>query len=291
MYRSHLFAPGDSDRKIAKAQTTNADLVIIDLEDAVAESARPEARQRVLAHLQSDRSAMTAAQFVRINPMDSDDAELDLEIVMAGKPDGIVLPKALAPRDIKDLSLRLDGLERDHGIDVGATKILPVATETPKALFALGKYSKVAGRLCGLTWGAEDLGAAVGALSKAGSDSEWSAPFELARSLCLFAAAAAGVAAIDTLYSDFRDGDGLNASARRARRDGFTGKLAIHPAQVDIINAAFTPDEEEIAEAQAIVDLFAANPGVGALGFKGRMVDMPHLVQAKKILALAAKNG
>lgn len=286
MHRSLLFVPGDSDKKIAKSESVPADLIIFDLEDAVAATARPDARLRVRDHLQRTKER-SAALYVRINPLDTDDARKDLDVVMEGAPDGIVLPKAHAPDDIVTLEKLLDAAEARHRLAKCATRILPVATETPASLFTLGEYRHVAERLSGLTWGAEDLGASIGAMSKHGDSSEWSDPFALARSLCLFAASAAGVQAIDTLYSNFKDNDGLAASAARARRDGFTGKLAIHPGQVETINIAFTPSTDEIDEARAIVDLFAANPGAGALAYKGAMVDMPHLVQAKKIIALA----
>lgn len=288
MHRSLLFVPGDSDKKIAKSESVPADLIIFDLEDAVAAPARPDARLRIRDFLGAKRKR-SASLFVRINPLDTDDAAQDLAIVMAGAPDGIVLPKAHAPSDIQTLETLLDDAEKAAGLAPGVTRILPVATETPAALFSLGEYPHVASRLAGLTWGAEDLSAAIGAVNKHGDTSEWSHPFELARSLCLFAASAAGAPAIDTLYADFRNMDGLAASATRARRDGFTGKLAIHPAQVETINAAFTPSTEEIEEANAIVELFVANPDAGALSYEGRMVDMPHLVQAKKIIALAKK--
>lgn len=288
MYRSLLFVPGDSDKKIAKSESIPADLIIFDLEDAVAAAARPEARIRVKNYLDA-RQDRSAALYVRINPLDTDDARKDLAVVMEGAPDGIVLPKAQAPDDIRTLEKLLDAAETKHGLEKSSTRILPVATEIPTALFTLGEYQHVADRLLGLTWGAEDLGASIGAMSKHGEASEWSDPFALARSLCLFAASAAGVQAIDTLYANFRDQEGLAASAARARRDGYTGKLAIHPDQVEIINAAFTPSTEEIDEAHAIVDLFAANPDAGALSYNGRMVDMPHLVQAKKIISLAEK--
>ena len=288
MHRSLLFVPGDSDKKITKSETVPADLIIFDLEDAVAAAARPEARLRVRDYL-NGRTERTAALYVRINPLDTDDARKDLEVLMVGAPDGVVLPKAHAPDDIRTLEKLLDAAEAKYGFEKGATHILPVATETPAALFTLGEYRHVADRLSGLTWGAEDLGASIGAMSKHGDASEWSDPFALARSLCLFAASAAGAQAIDTLYANFKDQEGLAASAARARRDGFTGKLAIHPGQVEIINAAFTPSTEEVEEAHAIIALFAANPDAGALSFKGRMVDMPHLVQANKIIALAEK--
>lgn len=288
MHRSLLFVPGDSDRKIEKSQSVPADMIIFDLEDAVAAAARPEARLRIRDYLQR-RSDRSAALYVRINPLNTDDARKDLGAVMAGAPDGIVLPKAQAPDDIRTLETLLTEAETQCGLKKNATRILPVTTEIPAALFTLGEYRHVADRLSGLTWGAEDLGASIGAMGKNGDASEWSDPFALARSLCLFAAAAAGVQAIDTLYANFKDGDGLAASAARARRDGFTGKLAIHPAQVETINNAFTPSTEEIDEARAIIALFAANPGAGALAHKGAMVDMPHLVQARKIIALSEK--
>ena len=288
MYRSFLFVPGDSDKKIAKSESVPADLVIFDLEDAVAAEARPESRLRVKEYL-TGRKERSSALYVRINPLDTEDAAKDLETVIEGAPDGIVLPKAHAPDDIRTLETMLDAGEKQHGLKAGSTRIIPVATETPAALFTLGEYRHVATRLAGLTWGAEDLGAALGAMSKKGEASEWSQPFDVVRALCLFAAAAAGVQAVDTLFSDFRDLEGLAASAARARRDGFTGKLAIHPGQVETINAAFLPSAAEVEDARAIIDLFTANPGVGVLSHKGRMVDMPHLVQAKKIIALAAR--
>ena len=288
MYRSFLFVPGDSDKKIAKSESVPADLVIFDLEDAVAAEARPEARIRVKEYL-TGRKERSSALYVRINPLDTEDAAKDLETVIEGAPDGIVLPKAHAPDDIRTLETMLDAGEKQHGLKAGSTRIVPVATETPAALFTLGEYKHVATRLAGLTWGAEDLGAALGAMSKKGEASEWSQPFDVVRALCLFAAAVVGVQAVDTLFSDFRDLEGLAASAARARRDGFTGKLAIHPGQVETINAAFLPSAAEVEDARAIIDLFAANPGVGVLSHKGRMVDMPHLVQAKKVIALAAR--
>lgn len=289
MHRSLLFVPGDSDKKIAKSESVPADLIIFDLEDAVAAAARPDARLRVRDYLQRTRTR-TAALYVRINPLDTPDSRKDLDVIMEGAPDGIVLPKAHAPEDIRTLETLLDDAETKHALTKGATRILPVATETPAALFTLGEYRHAAERLSGLTWGAEDLGASIGAISKAGAATEWSNPFELARSLCLFAASAAGVQAVDTLYANFKDSDGLAASAARARRDGFTGKLAIHPGQVETINRAFTPSTDEIDEARDIIELFAANPDAGALSYKGAMVDMPHLVQARKIIALANKT-
>jgi citrate lyase subunit beta / citryl-CoA lyase len=289
MHRSLLFVPGDSEKKIAKAMTVGADAVILDLEDAVAPSRKGVARGIVGEALSASAARRSCTLFVRVNPLGSPLCLEDLATVMAGRPDGIVLPKAVSVDDTDRLSRHLDDLEAAHGIVSGTTRIIPVATEVPEALFMLGTYRGAGPRLAALTWGAEDLTAAVGALDNKDPDGRWSAPFELARSLCLFAASAAGVPAIDTLHGDFRDAAGLAESSRRARRDGFAGKLAIHPDQVAVINSAFTPTAEELTRARRIVELFAANPGAGALSLDGRMLDMPHLVQARKTIALAER--
>ncbi len=287
MFRSLLFVPGDSEKKIARATATGADVVILDLEDAVAPSRKTEARDLVRAVLQSSVGQRRSALYVRVNPLSTALCLDDLAGVMEGAPDGIVLPKAASAADVAQLSGHVDALEARHGLAPGRTRIIPVATEVPEAIFSLGGYRDAGPRLAALTWGAEDLAAAVGALDNKGPDGRWSAPFELARSLCLFGASAAGVPALDTLHADFRDSAGLADSCRRARRDGFAGKIAIHPDQVPVINAAFTPSEDEIAHARRVVALFDANPGAGTLSLDGRMLDMPHLVQARKTLALA----
>jgi len=281
--RSWLFVPGDSERKIAKAEGIAADVVILDLEDAVALENKPAARQRVAEYL-AGRTGRTARVVVRVNPLDSGLTSADLAAVIAGGPDAIMLPKCRSTVDVAALSVDLDALEAEHGLAPGTVGIVPIATELPEALFALGGYGGAGPRLHALTWGAEDLAAAIGATANRDETGNWSAPFQLARSLCLFGAAAAGVAAIDTLHADFRDEPGLVASARQARRDGFTGKLAIHPDQVAPINAAFTPSADEVAHAEAVVALFAANPGAGALSLDGKMLDRPHLVQAQRVL-------
>lgn len=286
MYRSMLFVPGDSEKKIAKGLQTGADAVILDLEDAVAPAQKPTARVMVRELLQKT-TVRPCALFVRINPLASGMALDDLAAVMAGAPDGIVLPKAASPQDAVQLAHYLDAFEAQHGIPAGKTRIVPVSTEVPEALFALGSYKVVGPRLAALTWGAEDLAAAIGAISNQNADGNWSEPYQLARSLCLFAASAAAVAAVDTLYADFRNPEGLLAASRQARRDGFAGKIAIHPDQVAVINQAFTPSEDELAHAHRVIELFEANPGAGTLSLDGRMVDMPHLVQARKIVALA----
>ena len=211
----------------------------------------------------------------------------DLVVILHGQPDGIVLPKVRSlPDDRGTAGPASGGLpERRHGLQGGDIRILPIATETPGSVFALGSYGRCGERLYGLTWGAEDLSAAVGATANQEADGTWTAPYQLVRSLCLFGASAAGVAAIDTLHADFRDAAGLRAACLRSRRDGFEGKLAIHPDQVAIINECFTPSAEEVAHARRVVDLFALNPGVAALALDGRMLDIPHLKRAQKILS------
>lgn len=282
MIRSFLFVPGDSERKIGKALDAGADAVIIDLEDAVAASGRAAARAVTAAAI-GERDDV----WVRINPLESEDADLDLEAVMPAAPAGIVLPKPFSAADAIDLAARLDEYERAHGIEAGRTRILPICTETPAALFTLGGYAGATDRLAGLTWGAEDLKAAVGAAANRDDNGNWLPPYELARSLCLLAAAAAEVPAFDTVYTDYRDADGLAAYAARGRRDGFSGMLAIHPAQVPVINGAFRPTGGEIERARRIVALFRDNPGAGTLGLDGEMLDRPHLVWAQRTLELA----
>jgi len=286
MSRSFLFVPADSERKLEKAKTSGADAIILDLEDSVAASALPKARGLAAEFLQN-RSA--AEIWVRINPLDTDDAIEDLLAVMPSAPAGIVLPK---PRDAADalaLAHRLDELEQAHGLEAGQTKILPVATERPGALFSMDSYTDSTARLAGLTWGAEDLSAAVGASTNRDDAGQWLPPYQLARSLCLFAAAAAAVPAIDTVFTDFRNTQGLAEFAAAARRDGFEGMLAIHPDQVPVINDAFVPTGAETDRAQRIVALFAANPDAGALGMDGEMIDRPHWKQAKRILETASR--
>lgn len=272
--RSLLFVPGDRPDRMAKAAALDADALILDLEDSVTLAAKPAARAAIAAFLAEPRHQLL---FVRINPLDSGLAADDLAAVLGARPDGIVLPKAEGGASLAALDAHL----------AGDMLILPIATETPAAVFAMGSYGGVSERLCGLTWGAEDLPAAIGASTARESDGSYTAPYQLARSLTLFGAHAAGVAAIETVYPDFRDLDGLAAYAARGRRDGFTGMMAIHPSQVPVINAAFSSSAGEIARAQAIVDLFAANPGAGALSMDGRMIDAPHLKAALALLARA----
>jgi citrate lyase subunit beta/citryl-CoA lyase len=281
--RSFLFVPADSERKMQKAFVSNADALILDLEDSVAAEARPDARVLTRENIEGRSDT-----WVRINPLDTEDADKDLEAIMPGAPTGIILPKPQSAADAVDLAFRLDELELNNKLEPGSTQILPLCTERPEALFSLGGYAGATDRLAGLSWGAEDLSTALGATANRGADGAWLPPYEMARSLCLFAAAAAAVPAFDTVFTDFRDMEGLAIYASNARRDGFSGMLAIHPAQINVINEAFKIRDEEIQRAQRIVDLFDANPGAGALGLDGEMIDRPHLVQAQRILSRAA---
>ena len=276
--RSLLFVPGDRPDRMEKALRSGADSLILDLEDSVAPAAKPEARRHVAEFLNANSAAKL---WVRINPLDGEEADRDLAAVLASHPDGIVLSKAEGGASVTELTRRLT--ERGNA----TAQILAIATETPAAMFQLGSYGGLK-RLAGLTWGAEDLPAAIGAATSREPDGRFTPPYELARSLCLFGAAAAGVAPIETVYPAFRDLDGLAAYAARARRDGFTGMMAIHPDQVPVINAAFTPSAAEVAHARAVVAAFEAHPGVGTLALDGRMIDRPHLVQAQRTLAAAA---
>ena len=272
--RSLLFVPGDRPDRMEKALGAGADALILDLEDAVAPAAKAGARKAVAEFLDAHGQARI---WVRVNPLDSAEQDRDLAAILHAHPDGIVLPKAEGGASVAELARRL--AERGNA----TARILAIATETPAAIFQLGSYGG-AKRLAGLTWGAEDLPAAIGAATSREQDGRYTPPYELARSLCLFGAAAAGVAAIETVYPAFRDLEGLAAYAARARRDGFTGMMAIHPDQVPVINAAFTPSEAEIAHARAVVAAFEANPEAGALSLDGKMIDRPHLVQAQRIL-------
>ena len=288
MSRSYLFVPGDSERKLAKAAESAADALILDLEDSVAAGERPKARRLVAEFL---GEPVQPDCWVRINPLASDDAMADLEAVIGGAPHGVVLPKAGGAADIATLDAALDRLERSSGDGAGITRILPIATEHPAALFRLHEYAGASSRLAGLTWGAEDLSASLGASGNRDADGRWLPPYELARSLCLLGAAAAAVPAIDTVFTDIRNTRGLTEYACCARRDGFSGMLAIHPAQIDTINAAFTPTADEIARARRIVDAFSAHPATGVMELDGEMIDRPHLEQARRILDVAARTG
>jgi citrate lyase subunit beta/citryl-CoA lyase len=279
--RSLLFVPGDRPERMEKALGYGADALILDLEDSVAASAKPAARTAAAAFLtRPNRAESSVALFVRINPLDGGLADDDLAAIASAKPDGIMLPKAEGGKSVVDLIARLAKLGNDTSL------IFPLATETPAAIFEIGTFRGVSPRICALSWGAEDLPAAIGATTAREADGSYTPPYELARSLTLFGAHAAGVAALETVFPDIKNMDGLTAYAARGRRDGFTGMMAIHPAQIPVINAAFTPTEAELAHAQKIVDAFAAQPDAGVLQIDGKMVDFPHLKQARRILAL-----
>jgi len=280
--RSLLFAPGDSPRKLEKAGLSAADLVIVDLEDAVAESAKPDARKAVASHLKATHRRQP--HWVRINPLDTPHALPDLAAVVPARPDGIVLPKATRA-DAERLNNYLSALETAAGLPLGDIPVFVLATETAAGVFDVGNYAGCP-RLAALSWGAEDSATALGATSNRDDNGEYDFPYQLFRALCLTGAAAASVSAIETIHGDFRDSEGLEKMARRARRAGFRGMLAIHPDQVPVINAAFTPSPDEIAHAEKVLAAFDANPGAGTVGLDGAMLDMPHLKRAQALLAM-----
>jgi citrate lyase subunit beta/citryl-CoA lyase len=284
--RSWLFAPGDSERKMEKATAGAADIVLLDLEDAVAEGEKPKARSMVTAFLKAHME-QRARLWVRINPLQGAYALADLASVVQGHPGGIMLPKARGRADVELLDHYLTALEVAYGIEQGSTKVIVLITESAEAMFTTGSYAG-APRLVAVSWGAEDLADSLGASQNRNEDGSYAFAFQLARSLCLVGAAAAGVPAIETIHGDFRDEAGLRKRTAEVRRAGFRGMLAIHPAQVDVINESFTPSVAEREAAQEIVDLFAANPGAGTIGYKGAMLDRPHLARAQAVLALAA---
>lgn len=285
--RSWLFAPGDSEKKMQKAAAGPADIVIFDLEDAVTGEEKPAARTMIADFLNSQPGGHERL-WVRVNPLDGPHTLADLAAIMPARPGGIMLPKARGRADVELLDHYLSALEVANGIEQGWTRVIVLVTEIAEAMFTTGSYAG-APRVVALSWGAEDLADSIGASSNRNADGSYSFTYELARSLCLLGAAAAGVAAIETIQGDFRDLDGLRRRAEKVRRDGYRGMLAIHPAQVEVINEAFTPTEEEIAAAQEIVDLFAANPGVGTIGHKGAMLDRPHLARARLLLRQAGR--
>jgi citrate lyase subunit beta/citryl-CoA lyase len=280
--RSLLFAPGDSPRKLEKAGLSAADLVIIDLEDAVAESAKPDARKAVASHLKTTHRRQP--HWVRINPLDTPHALPDLAAIVSARPDGIVLPKATRA-DAERLNNYLSALETAAGLPLGDIPVFVLATETAAGVFDVGNYAGCP-RLAALSWGAEDSATALGATSNRDDNGDYDFPYQLFRALCLTGAAAASVSAIETIHGDFRDSAGLEKMARRARRAGFRGMLAIHPDQVPVINAAFTPSADEITHAEKVLAAFDANPGAGTVGLDGAMLDMPHLKRAQALLAM-----
>jgi len=290
--RSMLFIPADSERKLAKALSFGADALILDLEDSVAPDRRRRARALAAEFIKAAIPLPTRPQiYVRINPIDSSDAEADIAAVVAARPDGIVQPKPNSGRDVHRLSLSLGHAEQRAGLKDHVTRILPIVTETPTSVLQISTYVGASPRIIGMSWGAEDLSAAIGALSNRTPEHVLSSPFRLVRDLCLLTAAAAQVEPIDTVFVSFRDLKGLRREAEEAARDGFTGKIAIHPDQVGPINETFTPSQAEIAHAHAVVRTFAVAPGAGVASLDGQMLDRPHLKLAQTVLARAEAAG
>jgi citrate lyase subunit beta/citryl-CoA lyase len=285
--RSLLFIPGDSEKKLGHADDTSADALILDLEDSVTPARKALAREMILAFLRERPPGGRRSElWVRINPLESSEALPDLAAIVPAAPDGIMVPKVDGPAHLQRISHYLEALEVGARVQPGSIRLLPVATETPLAPFRLGDYATAnLSRLFGLTWGAEDLSAAVGASTNLGPDGTWGFSYQMVRSMTLFAAHAAGVAAIETLYSDYRDQDGLRRSCTAARAEGFNGRIAIHPAQVSVINESFSPTPEEINFAHRVVEAFAAQPDAGTIGLDGKMLDIPHLKQARRVIA------
>jgi citrate lyase subunit beta/citryl-CoA lyase len=282
--RSFLFVPGDSVKKLAKASACAADALILDLEDSVAAENRPKARGVVREFL-AERHSQSI--WVRINPLGSEDFIRDVEAVVASNPAGFVIPKPDGPHTLNVIDAHILTRESLAGLSAGGIKLMPVATETPTAVLSLGDYRSPPPRLAALTWGAEDLAAALGAAANRDENGEFLLTFRIVRTLCLIAAKAAGVNAIETLHANFRDTAGLERAARAAQREGFSGMLAIHPDQVETINAAFTPSQTDVGYAQRVVAAFDSGAGVASLD--GRMLDQPHLKQARHVLALAER--
>lgn len=286
--RSLLFVPADSAHKFNKASTCGADGLILDLEDSVAPGRKAFARDHVKELLGGPKQDWSFV--VRTNPFGTGLTLEDLAAVVRPGLDGILIPKVNGVEDVELMSHYVDVLEVANGVTPGHVKLLVVATETPAAMIGFASYAKPCKRLVAMTWGAEDLGAALGALTNKEPDGAWTFPYQVARAQCLFAANAAGALPLETLYGDFKNPEGLAESCRIARRDGFVGRLAIHPNQVEIINSSFTPSEEDLAHARRVVAAFAASPDVGTVGIDGKMYDMPHLIAAKRALASAGEG-
>jgi citrate lyase subunit beta / citryl-CoA lyase len=286
--RSLLFVPADSERKLARGPGSGADALILDLEDSVVPTNRGIARQRARTFLATTASG-PLRRYVRINALASGAALDDLAAVIPGRPDGVLLPKCV-PEDLRVLDHYLSAFEAAYGTPPGKTRVIAIATETPAALFALGGYAGVSARLEAITWGAEDLAASIGGDNRR-TDGVYDDVYRLARALCLAAAAAAGVMAIDTIFTDFKDERGLKAECAAARRSGFTAKMAIHPAQISTINDGFSIGHEGLAWAHKVVAAFAENPEAGTIALDGKMIDRPHLSLAQRLLEQARPEG
>ncbi|ESX98574.1 CoA ester lyase [Mesorhizobium sp. LNJC405B00] len=289
--RSLLFVPGDSKKKLEKGFGAGADVVIVDLEDSVAPQNKATARDIAARFIAGNRQQTSSAIYIRVNDLSTGLTDDDLAALVPVKPDGIMLPKSNSGQDVQQLSVKLRVHEAENGLPDGAIKILPIITETAAGLLAAATYAGASARLAGLTWGAEDLSAAIGAQAARDDNGRYTDVFRLARTMTILAAGAAEVAAIDTVFPAFRDMAAFEAECTEAERDGFTGKMAIHPAQVPVINAAFTPLAEAVQRSQAIVAAFEAAGNPGVVGIDGKMYDRPHLRLAERLLARAKAAG
>lgn len=288
--RSLLFVPADAGPKLDKAMASGADAVIIDLEDSIAPERKPAAREAARDYLKAHiGNANRPRLYVRINGLDTGMTDADLAAIVPGKPDAVLFPKAEGGASVVHLDAKLTAQEAIAGVAEGSIKVLAQNVESAAGLFMAGTFKDASARLVGVTWGPEDLSAELGAETNRDDKGLLTEPYRFARSVCLFSAAAAKLPAIETVYVDFRNSDGLRKDTVEARRDGFTGRLAIHPAQVPVINEVFTPTAEQIEKAKAIVSAFAANPGAGAIGIDGKMFDRPHLIRAQRLLAAAGQ--
>jgi citrate lyase subunit beta/citryl-CoA lyase len=292
LMRSLLFVPGDSEKKLERSLGAGADALVLDLEDSVAPDAKVGARKTVHRFLTNARTAkQRPILYVRVNALDTGLMDGDLDEVLSATPDGIMLPKCTSGADAILLDAKLAAREAVVGLPDNSTRVIALATETPASIFSLGTYREASKRLTALCWAGEDLSAAVNAETNRLPTGGYTDPYHLVRALCLFAAVAADLMPIDSVYTNYRDLDGLRAEAMDARRDGFVAKLAIHPAQVPVINAVFTPTPEAVAHAKAVIAAFAANPGAGVIGLDGAMLDRPHLIRAERLLARARIAG
>jgi citrate lyase subunit beta/citryl-CoA lyase len=283
--RSLLFVPADGGSKLDKAMASSADAVIVDLEDSIAPERKDEARKLAFDFLKSMNAKKDRPRLlVRINGLDNGMTDADLDAIVPGAPDAVLFPKAEGGASVVHLDAKLTAREAVAGLPEGAIKILAQAVESAAGLFLAGTFRDSSARLIGLTWGPEDLSAELGAEANREADGTLTEPYRIARAMCLYGAAAAKVPAIETVFVDFRNSEGLRRDTEMARRDGFTGRLAIHPAQVPVINAVFTPTSEQIEKAKAVVAAFAAKPGAGAVGIDGKMYDRPHLARAQALL-------
>jgi citrate lyase subunit beta/citryl-CoA lyase len=286
--RSLLFVPADSGSKLDKAMASGADAVIIDLEDSISAERKEYARAACLEYLNSAQPKKNRPRLlVRINGLDTGMTDADLSAVVPGKPDAILFPKAEGGTSLIHLDAKLTAQEAIAGVPEGSIKVLAQNVESALGLFLAGTFRDASPRLIGMTWGPEDLSAEIGALANRDASGQLTEPYRIARSFCLFGAAAARVPAIETIYVDFRNPEALRRDTIESRRDGFTGRLAIHPAQVPVINEVYTPSAEELEKAKALIAAFAAQPGAGAVGIDGKMFDRPHLIRAQRLVANA----